>query len=99
MIRPQMKKQKELKKLSTEKLGVLQLSKAKKQLIGQIALGQESQINQVISLAKARLNYETIETIEEIHKKIEAVKAENIIDAAQHLFDPNQLSSLIYTTK
>lgn len=91
--------QKELKKLSTEKLGVLQLSKAKKQLIGQIALGQESQINQMISLAKARLNYETIETLEEIHKKIEAVTADNLIEVAQKLFDPKQQSMLIYRTK
>ena len=99
MDRAQKLIQKELKKLSTEKLGVMQLSKAKKQLIGQIALGQESQINQMISLAKARLNYETIETLEEIHKKIEAVTAENILDAAQHLFEPSQLSTLIFRTK
>ena len=53
----------------------------------------------MISLAKARLNYETIETLEEIHKKIEAVTAENILDAAQHLFEPSQLSTLIFRTK
>ena len=89
----------ELKKLRTEKLGVLQLSKAKKQLIGQMALGQESKINQLISLAKARLNYERIESLEEIHKKIEAVTAEKLIEVAEKLFDPNSLSTLIYRAK
>ena len=99
MDRAQKLIKKELKRLSTEKLGVLQLSKAKKQLIGQIALGQESQLNQMISLAKARLNFDTIETLEEIHKKIEAVTAENIIAAADELFNPSQLSTLIFKTK
>ncbi|MCT4622693.1 MAG: insulinase family protein, partial [Schleiferiaceae bacterium] len=87
----------ELKKLTREKLGVLQLSKAKKQLIGQLALGQESKINQLISLGKARLNFETIETLEEVHKKIEAVTADKLVEVAEVLFDPNQLSTLIYT--
>lgn len=99
MERAQRLIKKELNKLATEKLGVMQLSKAKKQLIGQIALGQESQINQMISLAKARLNYETIETLEEIHKKIEAVSAEKLTEAASELFDPKQLSTLIYKTE
>ena len=53
----------------------------------------------MISLAKARLNYETIETLEEIHKKIEAVTADNLIEVAQKLFDPKQQSMLIYRTK
>ena len=88
--------QTELKKLRTEKLGVLQLSKAKKQLVGQMALGQESKINQMISLGKARLNYETIDTLEEIHKKIESVTANQLIEVAEILFDPKDLSTLIF---
>ncbi len=89
----------ELKKLRSQKLGVLQLSNAKKQLIGQIALANENNVSQLVSLAKARMNFETIDTLEELHKKIEAVSAEKLIDIAQELFDPNQLSSLIFNAK
>lgn len=87
----------ELKKLKNKKLGVLQLSKAKKQLIGQIALSKENYVTQMISLGKSRLNFETIDTLESIHKKIEAVTAEQILDVANKIFDANMMSSLIYT--
>jgi predicted Zn-dependent peptidase len=89
----------ELKKLRNEKLGVLQLSKAKKQLIGQLALSRENNINQMISLGKARINYETIDTLEELHRKISAVTASDLISVAQQMFDPNQFSYLIYNSK
>ena len=86
----------ELKKLRENKLGVLQLSKAKTQLIGQIALSKENNINQMISLGKSRLNFEKIDSLEDIHKKIELVTADMLIDMANELFDPKAMSSLIY---
>ena len=89
----------ELKKLRTETLGVLQLSKAKKQLIGQIALASENHANQLVSLAKARINFETIDTLEELHKKIEAVTADKLMEIAKELFNPDDLSSLIFNAK
>lgn len=86
----------ELKKLKKYKLGVLQMSKAKKQLIGQIALGKENNINQLISLGKSRLNFEKIDSLEDIHQKIEEVTADQLLEQANILFEEKSLSTLIY---
>ncbi len=87
---------KELDKLKNKKLGSLQLHRAKQQLIGQIAIAQESNINELLSMGKSILTYDKIETIEELNLEIEAVTSEKLIDIAQDIFNKENLSMLIY---
>ena len=90
---------KELKKLRETKLGTIQLSKAKKQLIGQIALAQENNLALAIALGKSLLNYNRIDTIEDVYEKIERITTEQVLEVSNTVFEPAQLSSLIYKAR
>src|SRR5690606_39563540 len=73
---------KELKSLREKKLGVMQLHQAKEKFIGQIALGEENRLNLVISLAKSLLDYDYVQSLEEVFAKIRAVDADQLIEIA-----------------
>jgi predicted Zn-dependent peptidase len=87
---------KELAKLRTEKLGASQLSQAKKQLVGQIAIANESNLNYLMAAGKVFLHDNHLDGPEVIRKKIEAVSAEQIMEVALDIFDPAKLSTLIF---
>jgi predicted Zn-dependent peptidase len=86
----------ELKKLREQKLGSLQLHRAKQQLIGQIAISQESNVNELLSIGKSILAYDKVDSIESIIDEINAIEAGELLEIANEIFDPKQLSTLIY---
>ncbi len=88
--------EKELKKLREQKLGFLQLSKAKRQLLGQVAMAQENNGSLMLGYGKSLLSYNKVDTFEQIQKKVEAISAEALQEVANEIFDPNKLSTLIY---
>lgn len=87
---------KELKKLRDNSLGTTQLHRAKQQLIGQIALAQDSGLGTMLALGKSLLIYDKVDPIETIFNKIETITASNILEIANEIFDENQMSSLAY---
>ncbi len=87
---------KEFEKLRTQQLGVLQLHRAKQQLIGQIAIGYDSNSNRAHYLGKQLLFFNKVNKLEDITKKIEAITSANIIETANELLDDKQLSTLVY---
>lgn len=87
---------KEFKQLREKKLGVLQLKKAKSQLIGQLALSLESRESLMLGTAKTLLHFDKIESINEIHTKIEAITDVQIIEVANELLNENNMINLIY---
>lgn len=87
---------KELKNLKDNKLGTLQLSKAKKQLMGQIAISSELNENLMLSSGKSLLVFNQLDSLEILYQKIDAIKTESLIDISNEIFDNNQLSTLIY---
>ncbi len=88
---------KELKKVKENKLGKIQLSQAKKRFIGQIALGEENRMGVLISMAKSLLDYDKIDSLKEIYAKINQVSAEELITIANHVFNKDSLSLLLYS--
>lgn len=90
---------KELKKFREKPLSTLQLSKAKKQLLGQIALAQESNSSLMLSLGKSLLHFDRVDTLPEVVAKVEAITIQQMQDVANEIFDPQQLSTLIYAAK
>ncbi len=88
--------EKELKKLRETKLGVLQLSKAKKQILGQFAMAQENNGALMLSFGKSLLFHDQIESFDEIVRDVEKMKAETLIEVANEVFRPDIFSSLIY---
>ncbi len=91
--------EKELKKLREQKLGPVQLRQAKDKFIGQIALGEENRMGLLISMSKSLLDYSRVDSLEEIFAKINAVSDSQLLEIANEMFDPKELSSMIFNPK
>ena len=87
---------KELVKFCQIPLGTLQLKKAKQQLIGQIAIGQESEVNLMLAMGKSMLLYNKVDTFESVKNKIEAISSNQLLEVANEVFNLDNLSCLIY---
>ena len=87
---------KELNKLMTQKLGTLQLSNAKKQLIGQVALSNESGINDLLGMVRAGFYEEHIETLPETIAKLEKITSSDLLEVANDVYDREKVNLLIF---
>lgn len=87
---------KELEKLKNQKLGTMQMHHAQQQLIGQLALSYESGMNELLSVARSHLLKEKIEPMAAIIEAINKLKAEEIQDVANLIFDRDKFSELIF---
>lgn len=86
----------ELARLRTEKLGIVQLSKAKSQIKGYLARGYENHESLMLSLGKSLLIFNKIERLEDTYRKIDKITSSELIGMANEVFDPAGLSTLIY---
>lgn len=87
---------KEFKKLRDQPLTEIQLQKAKNKFIGQIALGEENRIGLIISMAKSLLEYDRIDDLETIFKKIQSVTTADAATITKEILDERNLSSLTF---
>ena len=87
---------KEFKLLRDKKLGTVQLSKAKKQLIGQIAISTENREDLMLSIGKSFLLYNKVDPLRVVFKKIEAITVNDLLEVANEILDENRLSRLVY---
>jgi len=87
---------KELDKLCNQKLGTMQLHHAKQQLIGQLALGRESGMSELLALTRSMLMNEPIESIPEIIHTIDVITADDLMAEANEVFDRNRLTTLVF---
>ncbi len=82
----------EFDKLKTQKLGTLQLSRAKKQFIGQLALSSESNLNEMITMAKSMLFFNQIDPMMYVYKKIEAISTSDILEISNEMLNIDAFS-------
>lgn len=87
---------KELANLRNNKLTTVQLSAAKKQLIGQLGVSSDNKEGLFLGLGKSFLHYNRYDMLPEIFNKIEKLTAGEIQDVANEVFADENLSSLIY---
>ena len=87
---------KELARLREQPLTTLQLSAAKKQLIGQVGVAADNFENTALGMAKTYLHYGEYEGSEALFRRIEAVTAKELWDISNELFGLDNLSVLIY---
>jgi len=87
---------KELRKMQESPLGIVQLSRAKKQLIGQLAISTENREDLMLSLGKSMLFFNQVDPLEAIFKKIESIEAKEIMEIANQVFSESTNSTLIY---
>ena len=90
---------KELMLLCNNKLGVRQLHDAKTQLIGQIALSQDSGPAMMTGLAKSFLLYNKVQPLDEFFKSIEKISSDDLLRVANQFIKPDLLSRLVYLDK
>lgn len=87
---------KELRKVQDSPMGIVQLSRAKKQLIGQLAISVENREDLMLSLGKSMLFFNQVDSLETIFKKIENIEAKEIMEIANQVFNKTTNSTLIY---
>lgn len=87
---------KELKKLRTQSLGSLQLSRAKNQYAGQLILSNENRSGLMMHLGQSILRKGTATRIEEAIKQIQTVSASDILEVANQILQEDQFSQLLY---
>jgi predicted Zn-dependent peptidase len=86
----------ELKKLRTEKLGAIQLSKARNQMKGYLARGYENHESLMLNLGKSMIVFGKVESFEYLSRKIDELNSQHLLEIANDIFEPSKLSTLIY---
>ena len=86
----------EMEKLRNKKLGTMQLHMAKEQAIGQMAMSEENYAALMLVFGKNLLDKGKIDSLDTIFGIMRETTAEELIDIANEVFDPNQLSFLNY---
>lgn len=87
---------KELKKLREVPLGTLQLHQAKEQLMGQLAMAEESNSGLMQVLGKGLLDSGRIESLSELFSQIKAVTAKDLMDLAEEWLRPEAFTQITY---
>jgi predicted Zn-dependent peptidase len=86
----------EFRKIKEKPLTDVQLQKAKNKFIGQIALGEENRIGLIVSMAKSLIDYDRIDSLDTLFKKIEAVSREEMANISNEILDERNLSVLSF---
>ena len=74
-----------------------QLATTKRQLRGQVLIGNQNKENLILGLSKAYLHGLELKPDNEHFRFIDSLTANDLQQLAQRIFNPNQLSSLTYT--
>lgn len=88
--------QKEMQLLRDKPLTTLQLHQTKEQLMGQLAMAEESNQSFMLMMAKSVLDIGRVESLPDIFAEIRAVTAEQLQGLAQEMFDAAQMSYLTF---
>ena len=83
--------------LCTKPLNDKQLATAKRQLRGQVLIGNQNKENLILGLSKAYLHGLELKPDNEHFRFIDTLTANDLQQLAQRIFNPNQLSTLTYT--
>jgi predicted Zn-dependent peptidase len=86
----------ELNSIRTVKLGVQQLGKAKRQLMGQLAIALENSESLMLNVARSYMFFNTFDGLDDVYSKIESISAMELMDIANEILVPENLSTLIY---
>lgn len=85
---------KELDKFCQKPLTSRQLSAAKEQIKGQLAMSEENNLSLMLLMGRSVLLYNRVPRLEEIFEKIDAVDAALLQQVAEEIFDENKLTYL-----
>ncbi len=86
----------ELNDLKRKQLGTSQLQKAKRQLLGQIAISAENNESLMLTLGKSYFLFDKVDSLEETAAKIDAITSLQLLETANEIFNEPDISYLIY---
>ena len=87
---------KELERIRKQKLTNVQLHTIQKQLTGQLAIAQESNLGQMLAIGKSFLLQDHFDPIETIISRIRATTSQELLEIANEVFEPERLSVLTF---
>ncbi|HEV7350712.1 pitrilysin family protein [Telluribacter sp.] len=87
---------KELRRLREQPLTTTQLHHTKVQLMGQLAMSEESNMSFMLMMAKSLLDTGRVDTLPEIFEEIKQVTARQLQELAQDMFDETKFSYLTF---
>ncbi len=87
---------KQLHLLRQNNIGGLTLDRAKKKFNGQIALGEDNKLSLIIAMTKSLIDYNRVDTLEEVFEKVNRVTSAQLIDIANEIFEPSAMSMLMF---
>lgn len=89
----------ELRKIREVKISERQLNQAKEQLKGHIALSLDSNVGLMQGLGKSLLQFNQIDTIQEIYGSIDKLKVDELHEIANTWFKEELISELVFEVK
>lgn len=87
---------KELKRIREVPLSVLQLHQTKVQLMGQLAMSEESNMSFMLMMAKSLLDTGRVDSLPEIFTEIQQITAQQLQEIAQEMFKEENFSYLTF---
>ena len=87
---------KELKRIREVPLSVLQLHQTKVQLMGQLAMSEESNMSFMLMMAKSLLDTGRVDSLPEIFAEIELITSAQLQEISQEMFDESSFSYLTF---
>ncbi len=88
--------ERELKLLRKKKLGPQTLAKAKKQIIGQLAIANENREELMLTLGRSLLYFNKVDTLPEVFRKIENITSDDLYNIANENLAVENMSRLIF---
>jgi predicted Zn-dependent peptidase len=86
----------ELNRIRNNRMGDLQLFKAKRQLIGQLAIASDNSEVLMLNTARSIIVYNSVDSLEKVNTQIESISAMEILDIANETLNKDRLSTLIF---
>ena len=86
----------ELERIATTPLTDRQLRHAQQQFIGQMAINNDLGLNEMQSIGKAYLNFDHVDSLEEMNADIMRLTPTDLLNTAQACFSPSKFSILTY---
>lgn len=87
----------ELERIASTALTERQLRHAQQQFIGQMAINNDLGLNEMQSIGKAALNFDHVDTLEEMNADIMSLTPADLMTVAQRYLQPEHFSTLVYS--
>jgi predicted Zn-dependent peptidase len=85
----------EMRKMTEVPMGHRQLSTAKEQFMGQIAMSEENNGGFMMMMARSLLDIGTVPSLDELFNTVKRAKASDVRKLAEEMFDEKKMSTLI----